>query len=461
MALTTTRARPVPRPIADPYVLSHEAIEPAPLSARLALRRVGPGMVLAASIVGSGELIATTTLGAQVGFAALWIILVSCAIKPVVQGELGRYTIATGDTALEAFNRVPGPRLGVGWLVWAWAATLSLTLLQIGGMYGGVAQVLHLLVPSVPVDLWVAACLVLTISLLLGGGYARIERLAIVKVGLFTVLTVCAAAVLVRRNGAVTSADLADGLAFGLPAAGLATAIAVFGITGVGATELVQYPYWCIEKGYARFVGPRDGSPEWTARARGWVRVMHLDILCSLVIYTLATVAFYLLGAGVLHKAGTVPAARDTITVLSQIYTQTLGDWALWVFYAGAVVTLYGTIFASAAAHSRLCADVVRMLGVYQRADGQSRRRWRSRFVVVLSVVPAVLYWAIESPVQMVVAGGIAQALLLPLIGCAAIYLRHMRLPADLRPSTVTTVLLWFSTLVMAGFATYYVASRF
>ena len=72
-----------------------------------ALSRIGPGMVLAASIVGSGELIATTTLGAQVGFAVLWIILVSCAIKPVVQGEFGRYTIATGHTALEGFNRVP------------------------------------------------------------------------------------------------------------------------------------------------------------------------------------------------------------------------------------------------------------------------------------------------------------------------------------------------------------------
>ncbi len=106
-------------------------------------------MVLAASIVGSGELIATTTLGAQVGYAVLWIILLSCAIKPVVQGEFGRYTIATGHTALEGFNRVPGPRAGVGWLVWVWGLTVTLTLLQVGGMYGGVAQVLHLLVPSV------------------------------------------------------------------------------------------------------------------------------------------------------------------------------------------------------------------------------------------------------------------------------------------------------------------------
>jgi hypothetical protein len=24
-----------------------------------------------------------------------------------------------------------------------------------------------------------------------------------------------------------------------------------------------MYPYWCVEKGYARTAGARDGSPEW------------------------------------------------------------------------------------------------------------------------------------------------------------------------------------------------------
>ena len=108
----------------------------------------GPGLVLAASIVGSGELIATTTLGAQVGYAALWVILVSCIVKPVIQAEMGRYTIATGETALEAMNHVPGPRFGVGWVVWAWAITVALTMAQVGGMFGGVSQVMHLLVPA-------------------------------------------------------------------------------------------------------------------------------------------------------------------------------------------------------------------------------------------------------------------------------------------------------------------------
>ena len=443
----------------DGYVLTPDAIESPPVSLRSAIRRIGPGMVLAASIVGSGELIATTTLGAQVGFAALWIILVSCAIKPVVQGELGRYTIGTGDTGLEGFNRVPGPRFGVSWLVWGWALTVTLTLLQVGGMYGGVAQVLHLLIPAVSINLWVAVCLIITVAVLLGGGYTRIEKFALVKVGLFSMLTIFAAAVLMRRPGAVTADDIGRGLSFELPAAGLATAIAVFGITGVGATELVMYPYWCVEKGYARYIGPRDDSPAWISRARGWIRVMHVDILCSLVIYSLATIAFYLLGAGILYRMGTVPAARDTVQVLSQIYTQTLGEWTLWVFYAGAVVTLYGTVFAATAAHSRLFADMVRLMGAFARDDARSRLKWRSRFVVLLAGIPAIFYWVLESPVQMVVAGGVAQALLLPLIGIAAIYLRHTHLPKDIQPSRGTTILLWFATAVMASFALYYVAS--
>ena len=54
--------------------------------------------------------------------------------------------------------------------------------------------------------------------------------------------------------------DLLDGLAFHPPSGGLVTAVATFGITGVGASELVMYPYWCIEKGYARFTGRLENS---------------------------------------------------------------------------------------------------------------------------------------------------------------------------------------------------------
>ena len=78
----------------------------------------------------------------------------------------------------------------------------------------------------------------------------------------------------------------------------------------------------------------------------------------------------------------------------------------------------------------------------------------------MLATLPPLCYWFLESPVKMVVAGGVAQAMMLPLIGFAALHLRHQHLPAEIRPSTATTVMLWVSTTVMFAFAAYYVLSR-
>jgi hypothetical protein len=58
----------------------------------------------------------------------------------------------------------------------------------------------------------------------------------------------------------------------------------------------------------------------------------------------------------------------------------------------------------------------------------------------------------------MVVAGGIAQALMLPLIGLAAVYLRHTGVPKELQPAPLTTAVLWVSAIVMATAAAFTLA---
>jgi len=441
----------------DPYKLEIADVVDPPRAFTDILRRIGPGIILAASIVGSGELIATTTLGAQVGYAAMWVIVLSCLIKPIVQAELGRYSIATGETGLAGFNLVPGPRWKVNWIVWAWALMTVLTQLQIGAMFGGVSQVMFQLIPSIPVNVWVLIFLGITLALLLGGGYERIEGLAMVKVGLFTLLTFLAAVVLTRMPQYFSWADVWQGFKFRLPGEGLSTAVAVFGITGVGASELFMYPYWCVEKGYARCAGKRDSSPEWRARAEGWIRVMHVDIFVSMFIYTIATIAFYLLGAGILHGMGKVPAAKDMISVLSNIYTQTLGAWSLWIFYLGAIATLYGTIFAATAANSRVYADMFRLMGFFDHTDYAARVRYRRGFVLFLTIFPVCLFMLVQSPVKMVVAGGVVQALMLPVIGIGTLVLRHIHLPVEVRPSSWITLTLWGATFVIVVLMGYYV----
>ena len=286
------------KPEKDLYSLDPSDIKEPPTKLLAILGRIGPGIILSASIVGSGELIATTTLGAEVGYVCLWVILLSCFLKPAIQAEIGRYSIATGETGLAGFNKVPGPRWKVNWVVWGWVAMITMTRFQIGAMFGGVAQVLNMLFPGVPVNAFVLALLGVTLALLLGGGYERIEHLATIKVALFTMLTFLCALILARSRDGFSMADLATGLSFDLPPGGFTSAVAVFGITGVGASELFMYPYWCVEKGYARFAGRRpstpDGSPGWERRAKGWIQVMHVDILASMIIYTIATIAFYL-----------------------------------------------------------------------------------------------------------------------------------------------------------------------
>ena len=57
------------------------------------LKHLGPGLIITATIVGSGELIATPALAAKVGFTMLWFIILGCLVKVFVQVELGRYTL--------------------------------------------------------------------------------------------------------------------------------------------------------------------------------------------------------------------------------------------------------------------------------------------------------------------------------------------------------------------------------
>jgi hypothetical protein len=156
---------------------------------------------------------------------------------------------------------------------------------------------------------------------------------------------------------------------------------------------------------------------------------------------------------------GLVPAAAQMIPTLSNMYTQTLGPWAVWLFYAGAIATLYGTIFAATAAHSRIFADMFRVMGFFRRDDYPTRLRYRRRFVWVLTIVPAFLYWFFHEPVLMVFIGGLAQFLIMPVIAITALYLRHRHLPVQVRPGAGTTLWSWFVCAVIVAFGLVYLAT--
>lgn len=461
----------------DPYAMPSDAIREPPVSLWAALRKIGPGIILAGSIVGSGELLLTTSLGANHGFAFLWLILLSCVIKVFVQTELGRYAISSGKPTLGAINELPGPRFGAHWILWCWLFMMLTTIFQLGAMTGTVGQSLNLAFPNVSVSIenslrgagpfladsiqerpespWAVLTCVTAVALLWSGSYRRIEFITTVLVVGLTFITLTATCLLPATKYPIPWTEVAEGMSFALPAAGIAAAFGAFGITGVGASELYYYPYWCLEKGYARYAGRCEPSEAWERRARGWIRVMHLDAWVSMIVFTISTLAFYFMGATVLHPQKLDPKGTKMIETLSRMFVDTFGGWTEVVFLIGAGAVLFKTLYISSAGNSRLLADFFSLAGFIRYERAEQRAVMIHRFSLLIPVIALILFFTFKDPRQMVVIGGFAQGLMLPLVSGVTVYFRYCRTDRRITPSLLLDIFLWIAFVLITCVAMY------
>jgi len=440
----------------DPYILHKDNVLNPPPGFLKKLKFLGPSLILSASIVGSGELIATTTLGAKAGFVTFWVILVSCLVKVAVQMEMGKHTILSGETAMQAFNKLPGPRIrGTRWSVWLVLGIMIIKLLQLGGIVGGVAIILNMVFPMLSVASGAFLVAIVVALMTFKGYYKFIERISIVLIALFILFTFMALYFLNFTEYTLMWSDIQTGLTFQLPAAAVVVAIGAFGITGVGADEIIHYNYWCLEKGYASYTGPYEDTPEWTKRARGWIRVMHLDALVAMFIYTVVTAAFYLLGAAVLHSQDRIPEGYEMIESLSMMYTESIGPEAKPVFLLGSFMVLFSTLFAALAAWTRQYSDMFGQIGWIDFFQINQRLRSISILAFVMPLLWASLFVFIKLPVLMVISGGIVGSVLLLLVVFATLHFRYRRTLPAFAPSKLYDIILLISVLAIGWVAVY------
>jgi hypothetical protein len=412
--------------------------------------------------------------------------------------------------------------LKVNWVLWYWVVMTVIIISQQGGIIGGVGQALAISRPLTdqgqqynqlqdeltssqvelkvaeargarkteieqlehkiarltadtaaldkPTDayLWATILAVATSVLLLFGRYGLIQFVSTVFVAAFTVVTIATLIMLqTKPEWAVTGGDLADGLSFRLPPASeeaginpIATTLAAFGIIGVGASELIMYPYWCLEKGYAQFAGPRERTQAWIQRARGWLRVLQFDAWFSMVVYTFATVAFYLLGAAVLGRTGLNPEKENMVRTLAAMYVPVFGPWADRVFLSGAFAVLYSTFFVAAAGNARMVADSLGLFGITDGSE-QMRLRWTRIISAVWPILALLLYIGFRAPAKMILASGMAQGIMLPMLGAAALYFRYRRSDENLRPGRLWDAMLWISLAAFAVIGVWSIVSLF
>lgn len=421
----------------DPYRIDSSSVIDPPSRFGKKLKFLGPGFILSASVVGSGELIATTSLGAKAGFVTLWVILLSCLVKVFLQLEFGRQSIIRGRSAMNLMNELPGPRFGknrVSWAAWSWLVLWIFKPLQLGGIIGGVAIILNMAFPSVSVLVWTILTAFVVISVMIFGFYNVVEKISLVFMGLFTLFTLLALFMVQKTGFAVSWPDIAEGLSFKLPRATVGFAMAAFGLTGVGGDEILSYNYWCIEKGYARFAGPKNDSEEWKARARGWIRVMYMDAFLSMIVYTIVTAAFFLLGASILYQRGEVPEGYQMIETISRIYTDSVGPTAKNMFLIGSFTVLFSTLFAALAIRTRVFSDLFGVLKWIDFDNLKVRMRTIRILAIVFPILWTIAFLLIKLPVLMVTIGGIATFIMLLIVVVAGLWFRFRSEHQDVPP---------------------------
>ncbi len=151
------------------------SLPPQSFGARL--KRIGPGILLAAAAIGSGELILTPRAGAMFGISIGWVILVSIGYKLALTLGLARYTIATGEDIFEGFSHLPGPR---NWFVWIMALVFLLGAVGYAGIALACGSALFAIFPALSMIQWAVVVVVVTFLLLLKGAYGPVEKAAFV-----------------------------------------------------------------------------------------------------------------------------------------------------------------------------------------------------------------------------------------------------------------------------------------
>ena len=420
------------------------------------LRFLGPGFILSASIVGSGELIATTVLGAKGGFITFWVILVSCFVKVAIQLEFGKNAIITGKTLMFSFAKLPGPTFKKGnWAIWATFILTLLKILQVGGMLGGSAIAISMLFPQIPILIWALILGILLSFLIYKNYYSIIEKTSILMVAGFTLLTLASVLAISFTPFGFTFSDVMSGLRFELPPDLVFIAIGAFGITGVASDEIIAYTYWCQEKGYANHTGVNDGSEEWQLRANGWIKIMQLDAIVAMVIYTLVTAAFYLLGASILYGQKEIPEGNELINSLASIYTQSLGSEARFAYLAGAFFVLYSSVFATLAYWSRLFPDIFGQLGWINPDSTTDRKKWVAILAWLFPFLWVIAYLFVEMPTFMILSGGVVGSVLLLIVVFAAINFRFQNKFLKIASGPVSELMFWLSVASIASVSIY------
>ncbi len=389
---------------------------------------IGPGLIVAATGVGAGDLIPAARAGAAFGTTILWAIALGAIMKWALSEGLARWQLATDTTLIEGWAaHLPRWANGVflAFLV-LWAFTVGAALTNSCAIAG------KAFFPERSLALWGVVHALVALALTWIGSYRLFEGVMKAFIAImFLVVIVCALLLKPPWHDVLAGLFIPQ-----MPGEGTATILALIGGVG-GSVTLLSYGYWLREK---RWSGQ-------AVRRRVWLDLTAAYAATALFGIGLAIIASCLENP---LNEGTNPALQ-----LAGALEEALGPVGKWAFLFGFWAAVFSSMVGVWQGVPYLFADI---LASWRRQPDKaletvSTRSWTYRgFLLFLALAPLVTLW-VERPQAIVLAYAVTGAFFLPYLAATLLYLNNRRsLVGDWRNGWRVNALLLF-TLAFFGWA--------
>jgi Mn2+/Fe2+ NRAMP family transporter len=392
------------------------------------LRLVGPGLVVAATGVGAGDMVTSLTAGTEFGTVLIWAIILGAALKFALTEGLGRWYMATRTTVLDGWH-------SMGW----WATGYFMVYLALVTFFFGAAApsasalAVTAMFPGV-MPLWAWAVLhsvVFGFLICIIGRYGLFERVMEVFVGLMFVTVVGLAILLVPDVGALALGTVVPRM----PEGSLPFVLAVIG--GVGGTfTLVSYTYWVRERGWRR---------------PGWIPMMRTDLGVGYIATGIFMVAMLVIGAEMLFASGASIEDEGGLVELSNPIAERFGPVASWLFLIGFWAAATSSITGAWNGGAYLFGDLIRTIRRVPEEEGEeylSEKGFFFRAFLVWITFPPLILLTFDEPVLIVIIYASLGAFFMPFLAITLIWLLNRRVGREYRSGLLSNLILGVSVLL-------------
>ncbi|WP_460960110.1 Nramp family divalent metal transporter [Parasphingorhabdus pacifica] len=409
---------------------------------RARLKQIGPGIIVAATGVGAGDLVATMAAGSRYGYALFWAVILGTVFKLGLGEAVGRWHLGSNRTILSGWRtlgRWATGFFGIYIVLWGFvygATAMSATALPLNAMF-----------PVFSVRSWGMLCGLVGLAMVWFGRYLVLEKIMTVLIGIMFV-TVVGTAILVGPNLAAWG----GGLVPSLPDGSITYVLGLMG--GVGGTiTMAAYGYWTFAKGW--------NSP-------AWIPFMRTDNAVGYITMGLFVVAMLIIGSEMLLGQQVIDG-DEGLLYLGDALAADYGQWARIPFLVGFFAVTFSSLIGVWNGVSLLFADWWRTwrlpreaasetVDSYDHKAGEHSTPFRI-YLLWLTFPPMMLLF-LDKPFQVTIAYGVLGALFMPFLSGTLLVLLNSKklMPAPYRSRLLSNTVLTMCLVLFVVLAVHKIA---